>query len=107
MLYEVITGGSAVAASVSYNAGTLTATLTPSNALGYTNVYTVVLTNGAAGVKDLAGNGLTEVYSTSFTTQAPDTTAPTVVSVDPVDGAVGVALNMSTARPWKPRPIAH
>jgi hypothetical protein len=80
-----------ITATVTYNAGTNTATLTPSAALAISTVYTATIKSGAAGVKDVAGNALASDYSWSFTTEAGDITAPVVVSVSPLNGATGVA----------------
>jgi hypothetical protein len=66
-------------------------TLTPSSALAGSTVYTVTITGGASGVKDLAGNALASNYSWSFTTVAVDNTPPTVTSVSPANGATGVS----------------
>ena len=58
----------------------------------YSTVYTITLT--ANGVKDLAGNGILSQFIFDFTIEpqpvVPDTTAPTVTSIDPVNGATGV-----------------
>ncbi len=42
------------------------------------------------GLSDLAGNHLAAAYTFSFTVSIPDTTAPTVISRTPADGATGV-----------------
>jgi len=56
-----------VSATVSYDASTNTAKLTPSTLLAATTAYTArVLT----GIKDLSGNALASPYTWSFTTQA-------------------------------------
>ena len=65
-------------------------TLTPSAALTGSTVYTATITGGASGIKDLAGNALVNNYSWSFTTVAVDNTPPTITSVSPVNGAIGV-----------------
>src|SRR5215213_1936527 len=54
----------AVAASVTYNSGTNTATLQPSAALAAGTSYTAQV----SGVKDVAGNTLASAYSWSFST---------------------------------------
>ncbi len=82
-------GATGVAASVSYNATTFTATLTPTSPLAYSTTYTATVTGGSAGVKDLAGNALAADLVWSFTTEA-DATPPTVVGVTPAGGATGV-----------------
>src|SRR5262249_40500468 len=60
-----------VAASVTYNAASMTATLTPTAALAVNTVYTATVT----GATDVAGNAMTIPVSWSFTTPAPVTNA--------------------------------
>jgi methionine-rich copper-binding protein CopC len=75
---------SLIAATVSYNAGTNTATLTPSAPLAGPATFTVTV----AGATDLAGNALTAPVTWSFTTaDAP----PTVIAQSPAPGATAVA----------------
>ncbi len=66
--------GTAVPATVTYDPGSRTATLTPSAALGNSVVYTAVV---KAGVKDGAGNATPSDYSWRFTTAAPPPPPPT------------------------------
>jgi hypothetical protein len=82
-----------ITATVSYNTGTRTATVTPSVTLANLIVYTVTIKGGASGVKDAAGNALASDYNWSFTTEAGDITPPIVLSVTPVNGATGVSVN--------------
>lgn len=78
-----------VIGTVTYNG--LIATFTPQTNLAASTVYTATITTGA---KDLAGNTIATNYTWSFTTAAaPDALRPTVVSTDPVNNAIGVALN--------------
>ncbi|MBI3562136.1 MAG: SBBP repeat-containing protein [Gammaproteobacteria bacterium] len=73
----------AVMGTVSYS-GT-TATFTPDAKLAYASTYVATLTTT---VQDLAGNGLVNNFSWSvFTGPAPDTTAPTIVSTNPIQDA--------------------
>jgi hypothetical protein len=82
-----------VAASVTYNATTSTATLAPAGVLAYSTVYTATIKGGTAGVKDVAGNSLVNNYTWSFTTAGPpDVTPPSVTSVSPLNGATGVSI---------------
>ncbi len=67
---RLLDGATPVAASVSYNAGTKTATLTPSAALANSKTYTISVTGGASGVQDLAGNALASTATSTFTTAA-------------------------------------
>ncbi len=83
--------GTLVPSTVAYYAATNTAVLTPVSALALSTRYTVVVANGGTGVKDVAGNGLTNVFTASFTTVLADTNGPTVVGVSPVNGAAGVS----------------
>ncbi len=48
----------------------LTATFTPSSQLAFSKSYTATVKGGSTGVKDLAGNFMTQDYSWSFTTAA-------------------------------------
>ncbi len=85
--------GGMVSGVVSYDPATLKATLTPISALPPSTLHTVVV---AGTVADIAGNPISSVYSSTFTTigQAPpDTNAPTVTSVYPTNGAVGMSVN--------------
>jgi hypothetical protein len=82
-------GTVAVAGTVTY-AGT-TATFVPSAALVANTLYTGTVTTG---VKDVAGNSLAANFSSGFTTaSANDLTAPTVLSVAPLNNAVSVPTN--------------
>ncbi|MCE5297277.1 MAG: Ig-like domain-containing protein [Euryarchaeota archaeon] len=82
-------GAMAVAGTVTYSG--ITAVFTPTNDLSGSSVYTATITIGA---EDLAGNALASNYTWSFTTGVtPDTIAPTVISVDPTNGATSIALN--------------
>lgn len=93
---------SPVGSTVSYFAGSKTVTLTPDTVLDINTLYTATVTTAAT---DIAGNALAgnsaplpaaSNYVWTFTTGAtPDTTAPTVTSVNPVDLATAVALNSS------------
>jgi hypothetical protein len=82
-----------VTATVSYDAASKTATLTPSSALAVSTTYTATIKGGTTDprVKDLAGNALVNNFSWSFTTTAPDTTAPTVSSTTPSSGATNIS----------------
>lgn len=68
-------------------------TLTLINLTNSTN-YTVTIKGAPSGVKDLAGNLMAVDYVLSWTTAAAaDTTAPTVILVNPADLATGVATS--------------
>jgi len=84
--------GQIVAGTVAYYTASNTAVLTPDSALALGSSYTVVVASGVGGVKDVAGNGLTNVFTASFTTVIPDTAGPVVLGVEPANGAVGVSL---------------
>ena len=73
-------GGSAVAATVSYNASGNVATLTPTAPLANGTIYTATITTG---VMSSGGSALASSYSWTFTTVALP--APTVTSVTPVN----------------------
>ena len=84
-----------VAAVISYDNGTNTATLTPSAPLATSVTYTASVLGGIGGVTDSAGNALAATSTWSFTTAAPsgDTTPPTVTAVLPLDGTTDVAAS--------------
>jgi glucose/arabinose dehydrogenase len=59
-----------VSASVAYDAGSRTATLTPAAALEAGASYTARVVGGASGVKDVAGNALAADHTWTFTIAA-------------------------------------
>ncbi|HEY6503024.1 MAG TPA: Ig-like domain-containing protein [Chitinophagaceae bacterium] len=79
-----------VPASVTYNATTRTATLTPSAALSNSTLYSAKVKGGTTGVKDLAGNTMVTDLNWSFTTVDPPLLAP-------ADGPGGPILVVSTS----------
>ena len=79
-----------VAATVTYEAGTNTAVLTPSAPLSATTNYTVTVTTG---VRDASNNALASQFTSTFTTLTPDSTPPQVSSVQPANLATGVPTN--------------
>ena len=87
-------GGTPVAGTVTYAAIAKTATFTPNASLDPNEIYTAAVTTGAT---DLAGNpleaGLAPNPWTFTTALPPDTTAPTIISTNPVDAAGNVAIN--------------
>jgi len=80
------TAGTPVPAVVTYNATTRVATLNPDANLAADATYTVTLTGGSSGIRDLAGNPLATV-AWSFTTGP----APVVVARTPGINATGVS----------------
>ena len=86
---RLLDGAVAVAATVSYNASTNTVTLTPSAPLSNSKTYTISVTGGASGVKNVAGNSLAATVTSAFTTVAAVTT-PTVTGFTPANGSSGV-----------------
>ena len=78
--------GSKVEGTVSYDAETKTATLTPASPLEEQHTYVATI---AASVKDKLGTELGRSYTWSFTTA--DETAPSVSSVSPTHGSAGEA----------------
>ena len=82
-------GGAAVPATVSYDAQTRTAKLTPTAPLAYQSVYTATLEGGAGGVTDGSGNPLAADKSWSFTvagqSPAEGPGGPILVLTDPAD----------------------
>jgi len=86
--------GTVVPGTLSYSG--VTATIIPLNSLAASTNYTVTVKGGVGGVKDLAGNPMASDFTINWTTGIiPDTTAPTVTAVNPLDKAFGVGLNTS------------
>jgi len=81
-------GGTVVGGSVTYAAGTAVASLKPGANLAYNTLYTATVTTG---VTDSLGDQPAGNYVWSFTTAVQ----PTVLSVIPVNGAVGVSVNQA------------
>jgi hypothetical protein len=89
ILLTVTSSGAPVAGTVSYNAGSNTATFTPSAPLSFSTQYTLSATTG---VRDLAGNPMASQFNAMFTVQPnPDVTRPTVISSNRL-GAAGPPL---------------
>jgi hypothetical protein len=92
--FLVKNGSTPVVGTLSYSG--VNAVFTPLVNLAPATLYTVTIKGGVGGVADLAGNVMAADYVYSWTTgAAPDTTAPTVVSVSPSAGATGVPVNSS------------
>jgi hypothetical protein len=83
----------AVAGLVTYAGIGNTATFTPAAALA-TGLYTATITTGA---QDLSGNALASQYQWTFTVGSPNTTAPTIVSTFPANGATSVPINQAVS----------
>src|SRR5437588_12949653 len=64
-----------VPATVTYNSGTSTATLTPNAPLSFSATYTAIVLGGSGGVKDTFGNAMASNVTWSFTT-ASGTSGP-------------------------------
>ena len=80
-----------VTGTVSHDASNTIFNFTPSSPLAVSTVYTVTITTG---VRDLFGNTLATNFVWSFTTAANGCNPPpTVVSVSPPNGSVGVCSN--------------
>ena len=75
-------GGSPVAATVSYNATTNVATLRPSASLANGTTYAATLVCGGGGVTDSSGNPLASNITWTFTTAAAFTPGPPSVFID-------------------------
>jgi len=93
VLLKLTSSGASVGGTVSYNAATFTATFVPSAALSFGTSYTIIVTTDA---KDVAGNSLAAGFSSAFSTAgSPDTTPPTVISVTPPNGSVGIPVGVA------------
>lgn len=83
-----------VNATISYNAATRTATLTPAASLVNATVYTVIVKSGAGGVKDAAGNALAGDYIAYFTTLSNSVSLFSAATVPATFGNDGTALTL-------------
>ena len=79
-------GGSALAATVTYNAATRRVTIDPTNDLNYSTSYTARITTAARATD---GTALPSTVTWSFTTEAPPP-PPTVTATSPANGATGI-----------------
>ena len=94
--------GTPIAAAVSYDAGTLAATLTPSASLEAATSYVVTVKGGSTGAKDLAGNPLAADVSWTFTTGTGPNQPPTAVIDTPASSLswkVGDLVRSPVTRP--------
>ena len=76
---------------VTFNGSTVT--INPTSNLDYSKSYSVTVASGV--IKDSAGNNWSGSGTNPYdftTVAAPDTTAPTLSSITPADGATGVAV---------------
>jgi hypothetical protein len=90
-------GNNLVAAVVSYDAASRTATLNPDAALANSTTYTAIVRGGAVDprVKDVAGNALASNYTWSFTTAAPPSTTGTLQGTV-IDSSTSTAISGAT-----------
>ncbi|MGD9723647.1 MAG: DUF4082 domain-containing protein [Pirellulales bacterium] len=90
-------GNNAAPATLSYDANTRTATLTPTSPLANNMTYTIFVLGGSAGIRDLAGNTMAQNITSQFTTVAgatPDTTPPLVSAFNPENNGVFTGANL-------------
>jgi len=93
LTFTISSGTTPIAGVISYD-GT-TASFSPTHNFLPNTKYTGTITSG---VKDPAGNAMVSNYVWNFTTGAgPDIKAPTVISTDPENAAIGVALNQKVS----------
>jgi hypothetical protein len=91
--FSMTSGGNAVPGTFSYSTNDEIVTFTPVNPLAASTAYTV---SYSAQITDTTGNPLSNPGSFSFTTgTASVTTGPSVLLVDPPNGASNVGLNVA------------
>lgn len=92
---RVSSSGALVAGSVAYDAASRTVSYLPASGLSVGTGYTIAVSNT---VRASNGVALAQGFLSTFTTVPPaDVTAPTVVSVIPLDGSAGVSVSTSVA----------
>jgi hypothetical protein len=83
--------GTAITGTVGYATSGSVATLAPQSVLPASTICTATL---GTGVRDSANNALANAFAWTFTTgAAADVLAPTVLSTNPVNTALGVCVN--------------
>lgn len=87
-----ITGGAAIAGTVTHDATNKIYTFTPTTALNLSTSYTATITTAA---QDTFGNAMAANYVWSFTTGTSTctSTTPIVINVTPTANSLGVCLN--------------
>jgi methionine-rich copper-binding protein CopC len=85
---RVTSTGEIIPGTIIYNATARTAEYKPTGALPNASSVTVTVT---AGVKDLGGNALSPVFTSTFVTR--DEEGPTVIATSPANGATGVSTS--------------
>lgn len=85
-------GAIAVPTTVAYDVATNRATVTPTVNLTLGTGYTVTVGTGA---RDLAGNALAGVFTSTFATEVSDITPPIVTRTFPTNGATNVSAESS------------
>lgn len=95
MTFKVVPSGSgdSVLGSVSYNAGTNTATFTPSQNLSNSTLYTAIITLGA---QSASGAAMAAEYTWSFTTPGYPTTVDFGTTFQTIDGFGGSTAWLGT-----------
>ncbi|MBL0217004.1 MAG: Ig-like domain-containing protein [Myxococcales bacterium] len=88
--FTLLNGGTPIPGTVTYTAGTKTATFTPTGQLPANTLLTATLT---AGITDVATNALSGAPVTWTFTTGADNVAPTVLSTTPSNGATAVSVN--------------
>jgi hypothetical protein len=83
----------AVSGSVGVSGDGLEASFLYSGTLCARNTFTVGLTGGSSGAKDLAGNALASSFSSSFRTAKRSGSGPVVVTASPGGGTTGVGTD--------------
>jgi hypothetical protein len=90
---QISAAGQAIPVQIALSNGEQRVTITPAAQLEPSTTYTVTV---GSGISDLAGQPISNPGTFTFTTgTAADLSKPGVVSVDPLNGSVGVALNGS------------
>jgi hypothetical protein len=88
-------GATAVAGAVAYAAGSNTAIFTPTANLTASTLYTATITTGAMSA---GGNALAANFVWTFTTGlTTNSSAPTIISTIPVNGATAVPINQKVS----------
>ncbi|QOY54436.1 Ig-like domain-containing protein [Candidatus Sulfurimonas marisnigri] len=85
---RLLDGATPISGSVSLSGNT--ATFIPDAYMDFSKTYTIRV---ETGVQDASANNLASTFTSTFTTQAPETTPPTISSISPANNEEDVVLN--------------
>ncbi|MCA1481230.1 Ig-like domain-containing protein, partial [Bradyrhizobium sp. NBAIM08] len=98
-------GGAPVPASVSYDASTRTATLTPDEPLGLMSAYTARVTDGVRGLDGAALDASAWIFTTAITPPAGPAVTAATPAADATDVSNASSVSAAFDRPLDPATV--